>query len=197
MYHYDRASDFNLEEGVEYLEIRANVVYPWKKSHRVLFSTDKTYMSKMSQTLQETLNALAPIDNRENNLYLEHKRNSSSCRIVYNAVIVTNKDKIYKMNTIQDIRSVLGTIDTEGEIALLLWLHDYENTLEQYRRTFQGFEATGWYQPMIGEAQKCTNREYKRYFDRNMNFVMEVELRKEKSNITCVRWMPPTLLECR
>lgn len=195
---YTKASDFKLKKGITYLEIRAYVEKPKKKGYRVLFSTDKEYVKKMPRKLKNTFKGLKAISRTDNNIYLERDIfRGESCKMLYNAVIVRDDSKIYKMNTREDIRSFLGEIDTKGEIALLLWLHSESNMVEKYKQTKNGFEMIGWYKPLVSGEEKCIDTQYQQSFNHNMEYIKEKIIQEKQSNRDCLGCILPVMQECR
>jgi hypothetical protein len=194
---YDKPSDFNLKKGIAYLEIRAYVAQPLKRGYRVLFSTDKHYVENMDTKLKNKFKSVKAIEDKgdihlEKNIY-----RGGSCTMTYNAVIVRDDAKIYKMNMHEDIRSFLGKIDTKGEIALLLWLQDEDNTIEEYRKTAKGFEMRGWYKPLLGGDRYCVDRQYQRHFRKDIQLFQEKIIKTKKTKRGCLGCILPAMQECR
>ncbi len=55
-----------------------------------------------------------------------------------NAFLIDNKGKIWQMDMVEDVISLMGNIDTPFEAQLLLWLHQGKNA-KDYKKTSEGY----------------------------------------------------------
>jgi len=148
---YHPQQDFNLREDVHYFEIRQYAITDSGelskkiKDYKVLFKAYQKPLSALDQTTQRRFKATKPLVHKESNLKV-CEIGGVGCHYLCNIFLIDNKNRIYKMNEIQDIVPFLGQIDTDAEFVLLAWLQEASSAkFTKYKKTDKGFEAISRY----------------------------------------------------
>ncbi len=123
MYALDQNSVFNLKDHVAYLEIR------WEeKGNNEYMIIKKVPLDSFGTKIVKQFHDLKPKYSAKANLLNKG-----------NAFFIDDKGKIWQMDMIEDVMSLLGDIDTPAEAQLVLWLHRGCNAKE-YSRTSKGYK---------------------------------------------------------
>ena len=194
---YDKISDFNLKKGIDYIEIRSYLVDEnnniKKRRYSVLFSAYRKKLSDFDRELVRDFRLLKPIKAKGSDLVLES--NHFSCKILYNAFVITDKNKIFKMNMKDDILSFLDEIDTDGEFVLMAWIRAFDRNIIKYRKSRNGFDGIIFEQPNVGIG-KCVDTTYKATFDKGVRFLKQKTIKSQKTNRDCLGCILEIPMDC-
>jgi len=193
--YYANNGSFNLKNGVKYLEIRAYIIGEKSKTYKILFSTSRQIYKNIKKNVRKRFEHITPIYSSKSNLKLE-RGSYTKCKIIYNAFVIMDNDKILKMNMQDDVLSFLGDIDTDGEFRLMMWLRNYDNNIRRYKQTLKGFEAIEWERPMLGEG-KCIDKKYQLFLDKKLNIIHKKLLQTKKTKRDCISCLLEAPRECK
>lgn len=123
MYTFDQSRVFNLKDHVEYLKIQwvENGKNKYMTIRRVTLDDFDARTVKQFRNLKPKYSAKANLKNKGN------------------AFFIDDKGKIWQMDMIEDVISLLGDIDTPAEAQLVLWLHQNRNA-KVYSKTSGGYK---------------------------------------------------------
>ena len=123
MYAFDQSRVFNLKDHVKYLKIQ------WEENGKNEYMTIKrvTLDSFDAGTVKQFRNLKPKYSAKAN---LKNKGN---------AFFIDDKGKMWQMDMIEDVISLLGDIDTPAEAQLVLWLHQNRNA-KVYSKISNGYK---------------------------------------------------------
>jgi len=111
---------------------------------------------------------------------------------ISNAFMIDTEDKIWRMNRVEDVISMLDKINTPAELKLVLWLqhpnwdiHD-SNHKEKYQKTVTGYRVIAEYDNSIVNRGECGHFTYKIDVNREGKITEKKLLKKEASKEGCL-----------
>lgn len=163
-----KSRDYNLKDGVEYLEIRTYLgqakstqeVYDettYQKEIAIHSKHDDSMDSKMLENLKALKPNLKDSDIRKNKIC-----RFMGCNFRVSVGILVFKDKsIVQLNNVSDVVAMLGKIDTPAELELVLWLNNSNKNLtdhkhrESYKKVKNGYEVISVYENRVMNLGEC------------------------------------------
>ncbi|MEA1893351.1 MAG: hypothetical protein U9N33_11675 [Campylobacterota bacterium] len=138
-------SAFNLQEGIEYLDVRQYAVNEKnklkRKSYKSVLSLYRTPLTSFDSKIVKKFHKLTPnISSKSNIVIHDIQSDGVGCHYLYNGFTIDDQGKILRMNMVEDIIGFLGEIDTPAELQAVLWLNNKKSG-DLYRKTSKGYEA--------------------------------------------------------
>lgn len=183
-------SDYNLKEGVEYLEVRQ---YVWrapqkvnKNNYSVPVSAYKIPLKSFESKIVKKFKNLAPNFTKQANI-----RNIGYCYMsgctssLCNGFMIDNNGKFWSMNEVGDVINFLGEIDTPAEVKLVLWLNK-EAHEDKYSKTSKGYTVISEYDNSIDNFGECGYFTYRLRINRRGKITEKKLLKKGPSKDGCL-----------
>ena len=190
-------TDFNLKEGVEYLEIRTYYRGQKEKKYRI---EDYSIAIRMGQTplsffkpkLVEEFKKIAPNLSKETNLkHVAFCLMSGCTSNISNGFMIDSHNKMWVMNTTEDILNMIGDVDTPAEAKLVLWLNDRrmgepKEDIYQYRKSSNGYKILYEYDNSLSNDGDCGHFIYEMFITKNGKITQKKLLKKSDSKNGCL-----------
>ena len=192
------ASDYNLKEGVEYLEIREyyNGVKDTQyrtKTYNVTVPMGRTSLKSFSPKMVKKFKTLSPNLSKQTNIKESRFCLLSGCvSRISNGFMIDSHGKMWRMNTVKDVIGMLGEIDTPAEAKLVLWLNDKnrdisdENHKDKYRKTSKGYAVISEYDNSIDNFGECGHFTYRINISKKGKITEKKLLTKKPSKNGCL-----------
>lgn len=164
---------YSLKEGVEYLEIRGYYKGVGESSfdtseYKTLLSMYHKPLLSFDSKVVKRFKSTQPNLSKETNIKKSTICLMSGCLSrISNAFMIDSQAKVWRMNRVEDIISMLGEIDTPAEAKLVLWLNEKHrdisgtNHKDTYHKTTKGYTILSEYDNSISNFGACGNFAYK------------------------------------
>lgn len=163
-----KSSDYNLKDGVEYLEIRT--YFGQAKSVQEVYN-ETTYKKEIAihaksdgfldENISANLKAVKP-NLKDSDIRKHRMCRFMGCNFRISVAVVLFADKnITTLNKVSDVTAMLGKIDTPAELKLVLWLNDINKNLtdhkhsESYKKVKNGYEVISVYENNVMNFGEC------------------------------------------
>ena len=173
---YD-ATDFNLKEGVEYLEIRiytkGQQKQNYSKKYQVAVRMYRTPLDSFGSKMVKEFKNIEPNFSNETNIKKRGFCLMAGCtHILGNGMMIDSKKKMWSMNTTDDIIDMIGEVDTPAEAKLIVWLKDknmreLEGDIYKYRKVSNGYEISNEYENGIANFGECGHFIYEMFVSKD------------------------------
>ncbi|GEM_PF-1101797 len=189
------ASDYHLKEGVVYLELRQYLTKEdgslSQKPYEKTLSFYRKDLKELERQKVKKFKKLKPIDGLKSNIHISRRESYGiGCYYTYNAFLIDNKYKMYKMNDIEDILLYLGEIDTPAELQTFMLLKNkpYGN---KYRKTSKGYDILYNRDTILGEDEFCEDNVYILAIDKHGNIQKDTWIKTIKTKRRCIQCIMP------
>ena len=190
-------ADFNLKKGVEYLEIRT---YHKGQKEREYRTKDYSIAIRMGQTplsffepkLIKAFKKIAPNLSNETNIKQVGFCLMSGCvSQISNGFMIDSHNKMWVMNTTEDILNMIGEVNTPAEAKLVLWLNDKrmgepEEDIYQYQKVDNGYKILYEYDNSLSNVGECGHFIYEMFITKNGKITQKKLLKKSESKNGCL-----------
>jgi hypothetical protein len=166
-------SAYSLKKGVEYLEIRAYYKDIGESSYdtssyEALLSIYRKPLVSFDSKIVKKFKSTQPNLSKETNIKQNTMCLMQGCvSRISNAFMIDSQGKVWRMNRVEDIVSMLGEIDTPSEAKIVLWLNEKHrdiadtNHKDKYRKTSKGYRVLSEYDNSIMNLGECGNFTYR------------------------------------
>jgi len=168
---------FNLKKGVEYIEINYHGifrVYSYQNRKNYLdfcfYKIGKKPLESLGQSALRTFKKYRKVGNRAKALVEYDSSTSKEYNLVfYNAYMIDSNNKFWLLENKQDLIDSIRPIDTQSEVALIIWLNGHEiiendKRIEyykvEYKRLKSGYKVKERYIKMDKNYKGCTKFKY-------------------------------------
>lgn len=191
------ASAYTLREGVEYLEIRT---YVWgiqsktySKKYIVTAKLGKKPLNSFDPKVVKKFKASSPNLTEKTNIRKYGFCVMAGCTsYISNGFMIDKKQKIWRMNEVSDVLSMLGEVDTPAEVKLVLWLNDNNrgtsdlNHKDKYRKTSKGYAILSEYDNSMSNFGECGLFTYEINISKQGKITQKKLLKKRDSPHGCL-----------
>ena len=188
---YD-ATQFNLKEGIEYLEVRqydSDKKYKInRQKYRVRFPIYRTPLNKIDSKITRQFRRIPPNISSETNIKKLAICATGECRTtIGNGFYINSKGGMGYMNEISDVVGFLGRIDTPAELQFVLWMNNKENG-SYYRQTSKGYEVTIDYINNIANFGKCGKFRDQALINYSGEILQYKTLKYDPNYVSCIQY---------
>ena len=189
--------DFNLKKGVEYLEIRTYHKGQKEKKYRtkdysIAIRMGETPLSFFEPKLIKAFKKIAPNLSNETNIKQVGFCLMSGCvSKISNGFMIDSHNKMWVMNTTEDILNMIGEVDTPAEAKLVLWLDDKrmgepEEDIYQYQKVDNGYKILYEYDNSLSNLGECGHFIYEMFITKNGKITQKKLLKKSEPKNGCL-----------
>lgn len=193
-----KSSGYRLKNDVKYLEIREyfrdihEITYD-VTHYKISVAMQKKYLQDLASNKRKKFKTLPPNLSKDTNIRKKGFCLMSGCTSkISNGFMIDSRDKMWRMNRVEDIISMLSTIDTSAEVKLVLWLNDNhrtdteENYSDKYRKTSSGYTVISEYDNSLSNMGECGHFTYEIKIDYQGKIVKKKLLKKVASKHGCL-----------
>jgi len=189
------ASDYNLKGGTVYLELRQYLTKEdgslTKKPYEKTISFYRKDLKELDRKKVRMFKKLKPIDGLKSNIHISRRESYGvGCYYTYNAFLIDNKYKMYKMNNVEDVIGYLGDIDTPAELQTLMLLKNKPYG-SKYRKTSKGYEVLYNRGTILGEDEFCEDNLYVLSVNKSGKIIEDKFLKTIKTKRRCIQCVMP------
>jgi len=191
------STDFNLKEGVEYLEIRTYFRGQQEseyhtKQYKVIVHMERTPLSFFEPKLLKEFKKIVPNLSKESNLKSVSFCLMRGCTsIISNGFMIDEHKKMWVMNTTEDILNMIGDVDTPAEVKLVLWLNDKKMSeskedIYKYLKSPKGYKILHEYDNSLSNLGECGHFTYEMFISKKGKIIQKKLLKKSESKKGCL-----------
>ena len=180
------ASAFNLKKGVAYLEVRQYEVDNENKLRKKSYKTVLTFYRKSLKSFDKKtvkkFRKLTPNLSTKSDVSIYSEESSGiGCYYQYNAFMIDDQGKMWRMHMMEDIIGFLGEIDTPAEVEVVLWLHNKSGN--RYRKTSKGYDIIIEFDDQLNY---CKSFKYRASINKKGKIVKYKLLKSKKLKEGCI-----------
>lgn len=191
------ASDYRLKKNVKYLEIRAYTKSmkstEYSTGYKVTARLGEIPLTSFHPQIVNRFKSSSPNLSEQTNIKKHGICIMAGCiSHISNGFMVDSHNKIWRMNTVEDLVEMLGKIDTPAETKMILWLHDKsrgtsdKNHKDKYRKTANGYTVISEYDNSISNFGECGHFTYEIKVSKTGMIIEKKLLKKKPSKHGCL-----------
>jgi len=187
-----KRGEYHLRQDVQCLEVRRYPVNKNNKLNRNYWSNVITWCVSPYKSFDPKL--IKAFRNAKPNLSRNGNMGKNEAGLISNAFVLDSKDKMWRMNMVEDVVRYLGEVDTLAEARLILWLYGKQKPY-RYRKTSKGYEFLIAYTKSTAGCDTCKSTETciedkeikeKAIVDKKGNIVLFKQLYSKILQVECI-----------
>ena len=191
------ASAYTLKKGVEYLEIRSYV----RGMQSKIYAKEYVVVVKLGKRMLDSFSEKVVKKFKASPLNLSEKTNikkygfcimAGCTSYISNGFMIDKNQKIWRMNEVSDVISMLGEVDTPAETKLVLWLNNNHRSTtdtshkDKYRKTSKGYTIISEYDNSMSNLGECGLFTYEIRISKQGEITQKKLLKKRDSPSGCL-----------
>lgn len=147
-----KSSEYSLKSDVKCLEIRIYFVDKKNRIDREYWSSPISWCVRPYKSFD--LKLMKNFRNAKPNLSRNGDIGKRKAGSISNAFVIDARNKMWRMNMVEDVIRYLGEVDMLSEAQLVLWLHGKQSP-NRYRKTSRGYEFLIEYTKSSAGCRQC------------------------------------------